>query len=112
MTHLTINWLMISSCRAARHGLSNRSSLREFILMALGRQSFFNVFFYPDAGGLPGALVASQTKRDLYERAAGTFTITLPSSVVLTAGITGFLSRLGWISPLRRVGLDGPDSYI
>jgi hypothetical protein len=45
----------------------------------------FNVFFYSDSGGLPGALVASHTAQS-YVQVGSTFTVTLSPAVSLGAG--------------------------
>ncbi len=50
-----------------------------------GPASGFNVFFYADAGGLPGALLASRLEQP-FTGAAGNAAILLTSPVVLVAG--------------------------
>ena len=52
-----------------------------------GPAASFNVTFYTNAGALPGAAVPGGTYTGLaYTNVAGTFTITLPTNLVLTAG--------------------------
>ena len=52
-----------------------------------GPATSFNVFFYADAASLPGAvLVGGAQLNAAFTHAAGVFTITLPTNLVLTAG--------------------------
>ena len=50
-----------------------------------GPAASFNVFFYADNGGLPGAQVFSATNQP-FTQSGSTFTVNLPSAAVLTAG--------------------------
>jgi hypothetical protein len=51
-----------------------------------GPANNFNVFFYEDGGGLPGALVSSRTAQP-YVESGGVFEITLTAPVILASGI-------------------------
>jgi hypothetical protein len=63
-----------------------------------GPANNFNVFFYEDGGGLPGALVSSRTAQP-YVESAGVFEVTLTVPVTLTSGIY-------WVSVQAHMSFD------
>ena len=73
--------------RRARHGQSNRSTSRGFILIGPWPASSVNVTFYSDSANLPGVAVSGGTYANVpVTDNGGNFTITLPSRCVLSAG--------------------------